>query len=197
VTMDVILVGFIAGFVYGGWRTGFLRRLLGIIFIVIAAVAGAYFRYPVGAIASALFKDIPPDYANLVGYAIAFPAILAGLHIAEAKLLGRVAVQGLTRGLDSALGALLGFVEAVLILSVAVIVVDTYFGTKSTLPPGIPPGLLQEFTKAFNASETVKLLQGTTVPVLLAILAPLLPKDLSAIFPSGLPTRLPFPGKVP
>ncbi|MEO5964310.1 MAG: hypothetical protein ABIR11_02500 [Candidatus Limnocylindrales bacterium] len=59
--------------------------------------------------------------------------------------------------------------------------------------PELPTGLLTEFTKAFNGSETVKILQGTTVPVLLAILGPLLPKDLSAIFADGLPTRLPFP----
>ena len=31
--MDVLLVGFIGGYIYGGWRTGFLRRLAGLGFL--------------------------------------------------------------------------------------------------------------------------------------------------------------------
>ncbi len=193
-TMDVVLVGFIAGFIYAGFRTGFLWRLLGILFIAIAAVAGAYFRYPVGVIAKQAFPDIPADYANLVGYTIAFPAILVGLHIFEAVFLHKVEPQhGLSRELDQALGAVFGGVEAILILSVLVVVVDTYFGTNSKLAADIPPGFLKSFTEAFNGAETVKLLRGTTVPVALAVLTPVLPKDLTTLLPNGLPTRLPFP----
>ena len=40
-TMDIVLVGTIAGMAFAGFRTGFLRRLLGIVFIVVAALAGA------------------------------------------------------------------------------------------------------------------------------------------------------------
>jgi uncharacterized membrane protein required for colicin V production len=197
-TMDIVLVGFIAGFIFGGFRTGFLRRLLGIAFIVIAAVAGAYFRYPVGVIAKQFFPDIPADYANLVGYTIAFPALLVTLHIVEAVFLRKVIPQhGLSRELDQGLGALFGAVEAILILSVAVVVVDTYFGTNSQLAADIPPGLFKSFTEAFNGAETVKLLRGTTVPVVLAILGPLLPKDVTTLLPNGLPTRLPFPIPTP
>jgi uncharacterized membrane protein required for colicin V production len=192
--MDIVLVGFIAGFVYGGFRTGFLRRLLGIVFIVVAAVAGAYFRYPVGVIAKQFFPNIPADYANLVGYAIAFPAILVGLYIVEAVFLRKLVPQhGLSRGLDGALGAVFGGIEAVLILTVLVVVVDTYFGTKSQLAADMPAGFLKTFTEAFNGAETVKLLRDTTVPVAIAILGPVLPKDLTTLLPNGLPTRLPFP----
>jgi uncharacterized membrane protein required for colicin V production len=197
-TMDIVLVGLIAAMVYAGFRTGFRWRLLGIVFIVVAAVAGAYFRYPVGVIAKQAFPNIPADYANLVGYAIAFPAILVGLHLVEAVLLRKLSPQhGLSRGLDQALGAVFGGIEAILILTVLVVVVDTYFGTKSQLASDIPPGLLKSFTEAFNASETVKLLRGTTVPVTLAILGPVLPRDLTTLFPNGLPSRLPFPIATP
>ncbi len=193
-TMDVVLVGFVAGFIFAGFRTGFLRRLLGIVFIVISAVAGAYFRYPVGLLAKQVLPDIPADYANMVGYTIAFPAILVGLHILEAVFLRKVVPQhGLSREADRALGAVFGGIEAVLLVSVAVVVVDTYFGTNSTLAADIPSGLLKSFTAAFNGSETVKLLHGSTVPVVLTVLSPLLPKDLTSLLPNGLPTRLPFP----
>lgn len=191
--MDAALVAFIAGYIYVGWRTGFLKRLLGLLFMAAAFVLGAYFRYPVGAIAGTFFKDIPSDYASLVGYAIAFPAILAVLHLIAGRTLGKVAVSGMTKELDAALGAVFGGVEAILIVSAAVVILDAYFGTNSSIPAGVAPGPLKELTKAVNATETVKLLRGSTIPFVLAVLGPLLPKDVSTLFPTGLPTRLPFP----
>ncbi len=192
--MDVVLVGFIVGYIYAGFRSGFLLRLLGIAFLGIAFVASAYIRVPIGLIASTFFPSIPSDYANLVGQAIAFPAILAALHIARHVVMGDVKVHGMVaEGTDKLLGAILGGVEAILILSVGIVILDTYFGTSSTLGPEFHSGFLKSFTEAVNASETVKILRATTVPFVLAVLGPLLPKDISTIFPSGLPTRLPFP----
>lgn len=191
--MDVVLVGFIGGFIFGGWRTGFLRSLIGIIFMALSFVLSAYFRYPVGQIASTFFKDIPSDYANLVGYTIAFPVVLAALHIAGHFVFGRVQVSGITKEMDKALGAAFGGVEAVLILSAAVVILDTYFGTNSTIAKSVAPGYLKELTAALNGSETVHLLRSSTVPVVLAVLGPLLPKDVGALLPGGLPGRLPFP----
>jgi uncharacterized membrane protein required for colicin V production len=189
--MDAVLVGFIGGFIFAGWRTGFLRRLLGIGFAVAALLLGAYFRYPVGAIAGQLFPDIPADYANV------FPVVLAALHLVSNRVMGDVAVRGFTRELDGGLGAVLGGVEAVLILSAAVVILDAYFGTNSSIGTAVAPGPLKELTKALNATETVHLLRGSTVPATLAVLGPLLPTDVGTLLPGGLPGRLPFPVPVP
>ena len=192
--MDVLLVGFVAGLIFGGWRTGFLRRLIGIGFMLVSFLASAYFRYPIGAIASTFFKDIPKDYANLVGYAIAFPVVLGALHLGTRTLLSRVSVSGITKEADQALGAIVGGIEGVLILSAVIVILDTYFGTSSTLTKQVGLGALKSFTEAFNASETVKILRETTVPVVLTILGPLLPNDISKILPGGLQS---FPGGLP
>jgi hypothetical protein len=76
--------------------------------------------------------------------------------------------------------------------------VDAYFGTGSTAIKGISSGPIKNVVAAFNASETVKILRDTTVPVVLAILGPLLPTDLKSVAPAGvpglpLPSGLPFP----
>ncbi len=193
--MDVVLLGFIAGFIYGGFRSGFLKRLFGIAFAIIALIVTAYLRYPVAAIASTFFKDIPADYAQLVGAIIVFPATLATLHILSRKTIERIHVQGLTKGVDSILGAILGGIEAIIILSAVVVIVDAYFGTSATaLPRSVPAGPLKEIVKAFNASETVQLLREWTVPFVLAILGPFLPKDLGHLVPTGLPGQDLLPG---
>jgi len=195
--MDVVLVGFIGGFIFGGWRTGFLRRLLGIVFIGLALVVGAYVRYPVGTIAGQLFPDIPADYAELVGYTIAFPVVLVALHLAGNLVLQQVAVRGIAREIDAGLGAVLGGIEAVLIVSAAIVILDAYFGTSGSVARDVAPGPLRELTAALHGSTTVRMLRDTTVPVALAVLGPLLPTDVSTLLPGGLPNRLPFPIPVP
>lgn len=189
--MDVLFVGFIGGFVAGGWRTGFLRRLIGLAFVAISLVASAYFRYPVGAIASAFFKGIPPEYADLVGYTIAFPAILTGLHIARRRLLGKVAASGLAKETDQALGALVGGLEAILILSVMVVIVDVYLKSSASLGGAAAAGAIKQLETAMNASTTVRLLRDTTVPATLTVLGPILPKDIGSLLSNGLPRGLP------
>jgi uncharacterized membrane protein required for colicin V production len=194
--MDVVLLGFIAGFIYGGYRSGFLKRLFGIAFAVISLLVTAYFRYPVAAIASTLFKSIPEEYAQLVAAVIVFPAVLAILHLVSRKTIERIHVQGLTKQLDGVLGAILGGVEAVVILSALVVIVDAYFGTGSTAIKGVSSGPIKDLVAAFNASETVRILRDTTVPIVLAILGPFLPKDLKSVAPAGVP-GLPLPSGLP
>ncbi len=194
--MDVVLLGFIAGFIYGGFRSGFLKRLFGIVFAIVSLLVTAYFRYPVAAITSTFFKSIPEEYAQLVASIILFPAILTILHLVSRKTIERINVQGLTKELDSVLGAILGGVEAILILSALVVIVDAYFGTGSAAIKGVSSGPIKDLVAAFNASETVKILRDTTVPIVLAILGPFLPKDLKSVAPGGVP-GIPLPSGLP
>ena len=194
--MDVVLLGFIAAFIFGGFRSGFLKRLFGIGFAVVSLLVTAYFRYPVAAIASTFFKTIPEAYAQLVASIILFPAVLAILHLVSRKTIERINVQGLTKDIDAILGAILGGIEAIVILSALVVIVDAYFGTGSTAIKGISSGLIKDLVAAFNASETVRILRVTTVPVVLAILGPFLPKDLKSVAPAGVP-GLPLPSGLP
>lgn len=191
--MDIVLVGFIGASIFGGFRAGLIRSILGLLFMVIAFVAGAYLRYPVGALFTTFFKNVPSDYSNLVGYTIVFPVVLAGLHIVSGVLFKKVAVRGIEQGVDKALGALFGGVEAILIISAAIVIVDTYLGT-SQIRNTLGPGMLKTVTDALNGSTTVHILRDTTVPIVLDLLGPLLPKDISSLIPNGLPS---LPGGLP
>jgi uncharacterized membrane protein required for colicin V production len=191
--MDIVLVGFIGVSIFGGFRAGLIRSILGLLFMVIAFVAGAYLRYPVGALFTTFFKDVPSDYSNLVGYTIVFPIVLAGLHLVSGVAFRKVAVKGFTKEIDSGLGALFGGMEAILIISAAIVIADTYLGT-SQIRHTLGPGMLKTITDALNGSTTVHLLRDTTVPIILALLGPLLPKDISTLIPNGLPS---LPGGFP
>jgi len=185
---DVLLLGFIGGYIKGGWSTGFLRRLAGLGYMALSFVIGAYLRQPIGAIIAGIFPQMPAAYADMLGYSIAFTVLVAGANILTGPILSKVAVGGVSRKLDQALGAVLGGVEAVLIISAAIVILDTYFGTAGALlqDPGL--GFMKTISRALDSSTIGQALIHTTVPFVLAVLGPLLPKDISTLVPTtGLP----------
>ena len=185
---DLLLALFIAGYVFGGWRTGLLRRLAGLAFIAIGLIAGAYLREPVGALVAGFFSELPPEYADMVGYAVTFTVIVTALNLVSGPILSRATVGGVSQLTDRTLGAVLGGVEAVLIISAAIVILDTYFGTAGSLGqvPGL--GILTSVSDALGESTIGQFLTKTTVPLVLAILGPLLPEDISSVVPGGIPT---------
>jgi hypothetical protein len=195
--VDVLLLGFISGLIYAGFRTGFIRRLVGLGFLALSFVLGAYVRVPVGALISASFK-VPQSYGELVAYTFIFPAVIVAANVIAHPLLARVAVSGLSREADQVLGAIFGGIEAVLIISAAVVILDTYSTATVGLPSGSGLGVLASFKRDLDATTTVHILRDTTVPVVLAILGPFLPKDVSGALPGGIPSvpglpNLPLP----
>lgn len=195
--IDVLLVGFIVGFIIGGWSTGFLRRLAGLGFIAIAFVLSTYLSKPFGDFIHGLFTDVTPAYAELWAYLLLFPAILVALHLFVGRLLKNVAVRGVSRELDRVLGAILGAIEAILILTVIVIAVDRYAVEVAASTIGkIRP--LIDLIQAISTSETAKLLRETTVPFVLSVIGPLLPRDISSLLdklPNGVKGGIPgIPG---
>jgi uncharacterized membrane protein required for colicin V production len=184
---DLLLALFIAGYVVGGWRTGLLRRLAGLAFIAIALIAGAYLRVPVGAIVTGFFTDLPPEYGDMVGYAVTFLVIVTALNLVSGPVLSRVTVGGFSQMTDRTLGAVLGGVEAVLIISAAIVILDTYFGSAGPLA-GVPGlGVLTSVSDSLDASSIGKFLTKTTVPLVLTLLGPLLPEDITSVVPGIIP----------
>ena len=107
---------------------------------------------------------------------------------------GRVAVSGLSKATDRALGAALGLVEAVLLISAAIVILDTYFGPgAATTYEGL--GFLKQLSASLDASTIGQILRDTTVPFVVAVLGPLLPKDVTDLLPAvpTLPNGVPLP----
>ncbi len=90
-----------------------------------------YLRGPFGDVIHSIVKDMPATYAELWATLLIFPILLVAMHLVVGRLIKNVAVKGLSRELDGALGAVFGAAEAILIVAVLVILVDTY-ATKAT-----------------------------------------------------------------
>ena len=184
---DIILLAFFASLALAGWRTGFVRRLAGLGAMVAAFILGAYLRGPLGAFVEAIVPDIPAEYAGMMGYLIAFGVLTVGINVVAGVMLRQVAVSGMSRATDRALGAALGLGEAILIASAAIVILHTYSEEVATLAQVAGFGLLHELANGLDASTVGGLLSATTVPLVLALLGPFLPGDLTSLLPDTIP----------
>jgi uncharacterized membrane protein required for colicin V production len=196
---DLVLLGFIGGMTVAGWRSGFLRRLIGLVFLVVSFVAGAYVRGPAGAIVHSVLPKIPDQYAEMVGYSVAFPVILVVLNLFAKPILARAPQHGLSQATDKALGAVLGLAEAALIASAGIVILHTFTTLGSGLPSTfVETGFLKDIRSQVDDSTIGGLLEQTLVPIVLLFLGPLLPKDIKSIVPTTIPGGIPFfPGGIP
>jgi uncharacterized membrane protein required for colicin V production len=196
---DLVLLGFIGGMTLAGWRSGFLRRLVGLVFLAVSFVGGAYVRGPAGAIVHSVLPKIPDQYAQMVGYAVAFPVILVVLNLFAKPILSRAPQHGLSRVTDQGLGAGLGFLEAALIASAGIVILHTFTTLGSGLPSSfVETGFLKDIRTQVDDSTIGGLLENTLVPIVLLFLGPLLPTDIKQVVPTTIPGGIPlFPGGIP
>jgi len=190
---DAVMVVAIFAFGLGGWKAGFVRRLAGLGFFALSFVLGAWLKDPAGAVVHAFLPKIPDEYAGVVGYSIAFTLLLVGFNAFSAGVLSKVAVTGWSKATNKTLGAILGCLEAVLILSAVIVILHTYAVADASVA-GFDLGFLHDARVAIDKSTIGRLLEDTTVPLVLLLLGPLLPTDIKSIVPSEIPGGIPgFP----
>lgn len=193
-----MLLLFIGGMALNGWRSGFVRRLIGLAFLVVSFLVGAYLRVPAGAIVHSVLPKIPEAYAQMVGYSVIFSALLLGLNLVAKPILARAPRHGVSRATDASLGAVLGFVEAVLIASAVIVILHSFSSVASGLPSFVETGFLKDARTAVDDSTIGGILEKTIVPVVLLVLGPLLPTAIKDVVPTTIPGGMPFfPGGIP
>jgi len=189
---------FIVGFGVAGWKSGLIRRVVGLLFLAVSFVVGAYLRFPAGAVINTFLPQIPKVYAAMLGYTVASTAILLAFNLAARPLMKRVPQTGLARRTDQLLGVAFGILESVLILAGLIVILHTYGSTVQELGSSfVDKGLLHDIRVAVDDSTIGQLLEKTAVPFVLLILGPLLPKDITKVVPSNIPGGVPFFPTVP
>jgi uncharacterized membrane protein required for colicin V production len=195
---DVVMLLVIVGFMRAGWSSGLVRRIVGLLFLAVSFVAGAYLRMPVGALVNTFLPDVPKVYAAMIGYTAASTAILLVLNLATRPLMKRVPQTGLARRTDQLLGVLFGGLEAALILAGLIVILHTYGSTLQELGSTfVDTGILHDIRVQVDNSTIGQLLEKTFVPFVLLVLGPFMPKDITKVVPSNIPGGVPFFPTVP
>ncbi len=178
-TMDIVIGTFIVGGAFTGWRRGLVFQLIGLLMLIVAFVAGAYLRVPIGALIDRVWTTLPPAYAEMLGYAVAFVVVFIAGNIVIGRLYGTVQLAGVSEMADQVLGAILGGVVGALLVSAGIAILDTFYGQSNQLgrtAAGI--FLLKYFHDGLANSWLADVLRSTTVPIMLTILGPIIPSDI-------------------
>ena len=130
---------------------------------------------------------MPSQYAEMVGYSVAFTVLVTGFNLFSGPILSRLPIKGMSKMTDKVLGAVFGGFEAILIASAAIVILHTYPTAIAHLADLAGFGILKDIATGIDTSTIGMLLSKTTVPFILALLGPFLPSDITSLVPTTIP----------
>jgi uncharacterized membrane protein required for colicin V production len=170
---------FAAAFLIGVLR-GSVRQLIALGAWLVALIVAAYVREPVGDWISGQARQFSREYVDMLAFGLAFVVLLTLAVIiieiggSRVHLTHRVAV-------DDMLGGFLALGVAVLALGAFMIILDSYYAADP--PTGATQlGLVHDVRVALDSSGIANSLRGSLIRGLVALLGPLLPADVRAVY---------------
>ena len=173
---DLLGVAILLAYAILGWTTGTVRRVIGIVVVYVALIAGTNMGQPGGGILEQWDNTIPAQDARLYAWLFFFLLILLALEGAATAVHGRL--QLAVVAFDKSLGVLIGLVTGTVVI-VALVFMTAGFSRAAINQPSD----LQTWTRDSLASShfvvpLTKSISGTVVP----LLAGGLPRDAQAYF---------------
>lgn len=174
----VDLVGALIVLVYLvlGWTSGTIRRVLGLIIVYVAMLAGSSMGAPGGDIYTQWYPGAPPQDARLFGWMFFFLLMLVALEAAALAIHNRL--QLAVVALNKTVGVLVGLLTAL------VVVIGLFYMTAGYGRANVnEASKLQAGTRdALSQSQLVLPLVRFAGPPILPALSGALPRDSQAYF---------------
>lgn len=180
--IDLLIIGYFGAFFVLGFAQGTIRRLIGIGSILFAFLFAANLTAALGKFLGENWTQFSPEYGGMIGFlaifslgSLAFAILAQGFY--KTRPLFKKA-----RFLDEFLGAVLGVIQAGLILMCFIVILDTFF--YSTGIPSDPDELpfLRDIYTALNGTEIVAVFRETIIPVFMTVFAFFVPTVISETY---------------
>lgn len=179
---DWFAIGFVVVMFILGWAQGVVRRLLGIAAVLFSFLLAANLRDALGSFLASNWVQFPREYSYMIAFAFLFIVFMIISTIVIQTTYKPAPVFKKYPVVDEILGAVLGIVQALLILGCGIAILDSFF----RLPVGIGANQVQQFKDLYgvvNESQSVGLFRDTLNPLFVALFGPLLPSDIQALYP--------------
>lgn len=173
-TTDIFLLVIIIASLLVGFFWGAMRSLMLLAAWLIAFIVGAYLQLQVGAWLSRQWTNFDPAFNQAAAFAIVFVVFL--LLAPVIIILGTDGDQRLSRSqvLDDAVGATFACFVAVLGIAGLMIILSTYYGDRPVSDIAAPDWVTDLY-RNLQASGTGRAIDERLIPLISAILGPLLP----------------------
>ncbi len=184
-TVDLLLVLYFIGFFVLGFAQGTIRRLLGLGSILFSFLLAVNLAAPLGEFLGANWTQFPREYSYMVGFLTVFVASSVAFALVGQGFYQPQPLFQKARFVDEIIGALLGLVQAALILGAFIIILDSFFRI-----PGIPADpqelpFLRTIWEALNTTKFVELFRDTLIPAFFALTGLFIPENIKANYASA------------
>ncbi len=181
-TMDIYLIVLIVASLVVGFFWGATRSIMMVAAWLAAFVAGAYLRLQLGSYLASEWSSFEVGFSEMAAYGLIYLAILVA-----APVLIIVSTRGSQRffssqGLDDVVGALIAGGVAILAIAGIMTIFATYYGQGEpvVLVAGGPQWTADVY-QAMLDSSVGTFVDERVIPVLGAILGPILPPDVREV----------------
>ncbi len=181
-TVFDLLVGlFIFAFFILGFVQGTIRRVLGIGATVFSFLFAANIRQPLGSFFAENWRQFPEEYSYMIAFLAVFLAAMVVFTLLIQSFYQTQPLWEKARFLDELIAGVLGVVQAILLISIAFVILDSFFQV-----PGIPvsPGELsfvRDFWTALDTSQSAVVFRQSILPVFFAIFGIFIPAEIQRL----------------
>jgi len=179
---DLLVVFFVATFFVIGYIQGTLRRALGLAIALVSLLLAMNLREPVGAWLAQYWHQLPQAYVYMLALGGSFLVIYILGSIAVQSFYHKTVVFSKATVVDEALGGVLGAVQALLLVSALIIVLDSYYAQSGVRTNPNELGILGDIYNFYNASHIVELFRSSLIPLFFALFGWIVPPDLAEMF---------------
>lgn len=179
---DILVLVVILAFFVIGYAQGTLRRLIGLAITVVALLAALGLRNPVGDWLAQYWTQFPVEYNKMLAFGGSFLVIFAAASITAQTFYRRQQLFSRSAVLDEVVGGLLGAVQAILLVGVLILVLDSYYTLRGIVPDPDEWAVLRNAFSFYDASQVAVLYRDTLIPGFLGLVPWIAPADLRALF---------------
>ena len=176
VVILILAVAFVIGFIQGT-----IRRLLGIGSILVSYLLAANVRDTLGTFFASNWHQFPPEYSYMIAFGVVFAA---GTIVSSLVIQGFYKHQDLfarTRFVDEILGGVLGVIQALLVLGIAFVILDSFFRLPLLPQTGGELILVRDLWNAMDQSGSAHIFRENLIPAFNALVGGLLPYDVRSV----------------
>ena len=184
-TVDLLLVLYFMSFFILGFAQGTIRRLLGLGSILFSFLLAANLAPPLGEFLGTNWTQFPRAYSYMVGFLTVFVALSIAFALVIQGFYQPQPLFKKARFADEIIGALLGLVQAAVILGAFIIILDSFFRIPglATDPQELP--FLRTIWEALDPTKFAELFRETLIPALIALTGLFIPETIKANYASA------------